>query len=438
MSADLEPQNTAPAAAPGADTPELQRRGFLRSAAGVGVAATGITGFPFVHAQEKIVLRYLGTAVNQDKAIAEKFEADTGIKIQYIPVTTDDVTKRAVTAPNSFDLIDTEYFSLKKIVPTGNLLGIDVKRIKNADKITSLFTKGEVAGKKVGDQGTAPKKVMYLEGGKSTKFSATPTGFMTLIPTVYNADTLGIRPDLIKRPINSWAELLNPEFKGKAAILNIPSIGIMDAAMVVEAMGLYKYPDKGNMTKKEIDLTIKTLIEAKKAGQFRSLWKDFNESVNLMASGEVVIQSMWSPAVTAVRTKGIACTFQPLKEGYRAWAAGFGVPKTVTGRKADGVYEFINWFLDGWAGAYLNRQGYYSAVLETAKAKMEPYEWAYWMEGKPATQDIKSPNGDVLAKTGSVRDGGSYEARMGGIACWNAVMDENAYMVQKWNEFVAA
>ncbi len=48
--------------------------------------------------------------------------------------------------------------------------------------------------------------------------------------------------------------------------------------MVVEAMGLYKYPDKGNMTKKEIDLTIKTLIEAKKAGQFRALWKDFNES----------------------------------------------------------------------------------------------------------------------------------------------------------------
>ena len=126
-------------------------------------ASVGVAGFPFVHAQEKLTLRYLGTAVNQDKTIAEKFEADTGIKIQYIAVTTDDVTKRAVTAPNSFDLIDTEYFSLKKIIPTGNLLGIDTKRIKNADKITTLFTKGEVGGKKVGDQGTAPKKVMYLE-----------------------------------------------------------------------------------------------------------------------------------------------------------------------------------------------------------------------------------------------------------------------------------
>jgi putative spermidine/putrescine transport system substrate-binding protein len=410
------------------------RRSLIKGAA----AVTGAMAFPYVRAADPITLRYLGTAVNQDKAIAEKFKADTGITIQYIPVTTDDVTKRAVTAPNSFDLIDTEYFSLKKILPTGNLLGIDTKRIKNADKITTLFTKGEVAGKKVGDQGTAPKKVMYVASPTSKEFSATPTQFMTLIPTVYNADTLGIRPDLIKRPIDSWKELLNPEFKGKTAILNIPSIGIMDAAMVVEASGIYKYPDKGNMTKKEIDLTIKTLIEAKKAGQFRALWKDFNESVNLMASGEVVIQSMWSPAVTAVRTKGIACTFQPLKEGYRAWAAGFGVPKTVTGNKADAVYEFINWFLDGWAGAYLNRQGYYSAVLETAKAKMEAYEWAYWMEGKAATQDIKSPNGDLLAKTGSVRDGGSYEARMGGIACWNAIMDENAYMVQKWNEFVAA
>ena len=102
------------------------------------------------------------------------------------------------------------------------------------------------------------------------------------------------------------------------------------------------------------------------------------------------------------------------------------------------MYEFINWFLDGWAGAYLNRQGYYSAVLETAKAKMEAYEWAYWMEGKPAAQDIKSPNGDLLSKAGTVRDGGSYETRMGGIACWNAIMDENEYMVKKWNEFVAA
>jgi putative spermidine/putrescine transport system substrate-binding protein len=119
-----DPQDIATATATDATTGGVARRSLLKGTA--GILATGM--FPAVHAQEKIVLRYLGTAVNQDKAIAEKFKADTGITIQYVAVTTDDVTKRAVTAPNSFDLIDTEYFSLKKIVPTGNLKGIDTRR----------------------------------------------------------------------------------------------------------------------------------------------------------------------------------------------------------------------------------------------------------------------------------------------------------------------
>ena len=401
-------------------------------------AAAAIAGFPAIVSAQPVTLRYLGTAVNQSKEIAQKVKADLGLVIEYIPVTTDEVAKRIITQPNSFDVVDAEYFQLRKLIPSGNLLGMDARRIKYADKITPVFTRGQVAGKTIGDQGTAPKKVFYLEGPTSTKFAAAPTPWITLIPTVYNADTLGIRPDLIKRPIGSWAELLNSEFKGKASILNIPSIGIMDAAMVVESLGAHKYRDKGNMTKAELDLTIKTLIEAKKAGQFRAFWKDFNESVNLMASGEVVIQSMWSPAVTKVRSMGVPCIYQPLKEGYRAWAAGFGLPKTLTGKKLDAGYEFINWFLSGWAGAFLNRQGYYSAVLETARANMEPYEWAYWMEGKPAEMDIKAPDGSLLERAGAVRDGGSYEDRMGAVACWNAVMDENDYMVRKWNEFIAA
>ncbi|MFZ4531847.1 MAG: ABC transporter substrate-binding protein [Alsobacter sp.] len=420
----------------------VSRRGVLKGAGALAGAAAGsgaITGFPAVWSQEPKVLRYLGTAVNQADDINKKLKADTGITLEYISATTDDVTKRVVTQPNSYDVLDTEYFSLKKLIPSGNILPMDAKKITQFDNITPVFTKGQLpSGKVIGDQGTAPKKVMFLEGQNSTKFASGVTEWVTLIPTVYNADTLGIRPDLIKRPINSWAELLNPEFKGKASILNIPSIGIMDAAMVVEATGQYKYPDKGNMTRAEIDLTMKVLTEAKKSGQFRAFWKDFNESVNLMASGETVIQSMWSPAVTAVRSKGIPCVFQPLKEGYRSWASGFCLSKGVSGKKQEWAYEFVNWFLSGWAGAYLNRQGYYSAVLSTAKANMTADEWGYWMEGKAAMSDIKAPDGSLLEKAGSKRDGGSYDDRMGSVACWNAVMDENDYMVRKWNEFIAA
>ena len=93
-----------------------------------------------------------------------------------------------------------------------------------------------------------------------------PTEFLTGIPTVTNADTLGIRPDLVGRPINSWADLLSPEFKGKAALQDQPTIGVIDVAMAIEARGDIKYGNKGNMTKAEIDKTIDTMIEHQEIG----------------------------------------------------------------------------------------------------------------------------------------------------------------------------
>jgi putative spermidine/putrescine transport system substrate-binding protein len=279
---------------------------------------------------------------------------------------------------------------------------------------------------------------MFLKGADSTEFATEPTGFATLIPTIYNADTLGYRPDLVGRTIESWAELFNPEFKGKTSILNIPSIGIMDAAMVVESAGLMTFGDKGNMTKEEIDKITDILKEQKAAGQFRAFWETFDESVNLMSSGEVVLQSMWSPAVTAVRAKGIACVYAPLKEGYRAWGGGLGLNKALEGVALDAAYEYINWWNSGFAGGFVGRQGYYSAIPENTKKFMSENEWNFWYEGKEAAEDIVDPFGTTLEKAGAMRDGGSFLQRMGGVVVWNSVMTEQDYLVQKWNEFIAA
>lgn len=421
----------------------MNRRTVLKgAAAGVGLAAGSgaITGFPTIWAQniKNVTLRQFGTGVSNLNAIAEKCKADTGITLQMTALDSDAVAQRAVTQPKSFDIADIEYWICKKVFPAGVMQPMDTKKIKNVDKIVPLFLSGKLKPDSVIAQGTAPHSVGFVEGKDSVKFAKSQTQWMTMIPTIYNADTLGIRPDLVGRPITNWKDIMDPKFKGKASILNIPSIGIMDAAMICESMGEIKYGDKGNMTKAEIDKTIAIMTAAKKAGQFRAFWKTFDESVNLMASGEVIIQSMWSPAVTAVKSKGIPCVYQPLAEGYRAWGGGLGIAKHLSGLELDAAYEYINWYLSGWVGAYLNRQGYYSAVLDTAKQHMSADEWAFWMEGKPAKTDIMSPDGKLLEKAGAVRDGGSFENRMGKVACWNAVMDEDRYMVQKWNEFIAA
>lgn len=44
-----------------------------------------------------------------------------------------------------------------------------------------------------------------------------------MVPRIYNADTLGIRPDLVGRDISTWADIMDSAFKGKPSILNIPS-----------------------------------------------------------------------------------------------------------------------------------------------------------------------------------------------------------------------
>jgi putative spermidine/putrescine transport system substrate-binding protein len=417
----------------------LGRRSLLATA-GIAAGSGAITGFPTIWAQniKNVTLRQFGTGVSNLNAVADKVKQDLGFTLSMTALDTDAVTQKAVTQPKSYDIADIEYFIIKKVFPTGVMQPMDVKKIKYADKIVPIFTKGKLRPDSAMAQGTTPYSVGFVDGPTGRTFAKEQTEWMTLIPTIYNADTLGIRPDLVGRPISHWRDLVDPAFKGKAAILNIPSIGIMDAAMVMESLGTLTYADKGNMTKPEIDKTIAFLIEAKKAGQFRSFWKSFDESVNLMASGEVIIQSMWSPAVAAVRSKGIACTYQPLAEGYRAWAGGLGLAKHLSGLELDAAYEYINWYLSGWVGAYLNRQGYYSAVLDTAKQHMSADEWGYWIEGKAAQKDILSPEGKVMEKAGAVRDGGSFTERMGRVACWNSVMNEDRYMVRKWNEFIAA
>jgi putative spermidine/putrescine transport system substrate-binding protein len=410
------------------------------SAAAVGLAAGSgaITGFPTIWAQTNITLRQFGTGVSNLNDIAEKCKADLGITLEMTAMDSDAAAQRAVTQPDSYDIADIEYWICKKVFPAGVLQPMDTSKLKYFDKIVPLFINGKMKPDSVIAQGTAPHTVGFVEAQDSTTFAKEPTQWFTMVPTIYNADTLGIRPDLVGRDITNWKDILDPAFKGKTSILNIPSIGIMDAAMISESAGKIKYADKGNMTKDEIDQTIAFMIETKKAGQFRAFWKTFDESVNLMASGEVVIQSMWSPAVAAVRSKGIPCKYQPLAEGYRAWGGGLGLAKHLSGAELDAAYEYLNWYTSGWVGAYLNRQGYYSACMETAKQYMSDDEWGFWIDGKPAQGDIKAPDGTVMEKAGAVRDGGSFEERMGHVACWNSVMDEDRYMVQKWNEFIAA
>jgi putative spermidine/putrescine transport system substrate-binding protein len=451
MSEGIEPKKAVSAFEGDTETPDsgidTTRRTILKGAAAVaGVAgAQAITGFPLIWSQEikNIELRHVGVSYSVVKAIGDQASKDLGFKVTMQNLDTSASINRFVTQPNTVDIADVEGWQAKLATKRGVLQGIERKQIKEFDNILPIFTKGEINGKVVSRQGISPYEAMYISKPDATELHEGVTDWMTFLPQVYNADSMGYRPDLIKREITEWKELINPEFRGKAAILDVPAIGIMDAALCFESAGEIKYGNKGNMTKSEIDFTINRLIELKKQGHFRATWTTFDQSVQLMAAGEVIIQSMWSPAVAAVRVKGMPCIYAPVnlkggKEGYRGWCNGMALMKHLSGKKLDAAYEYLNWYLSGWQGGFVARYGYYSPVPSTAKKFLSANEVDYWYEGKPAKEAILDPYGVPMEKAGAKRDGGSFLERVTNISCWNTLMNEAQYMNKRWNDFKVA
>jgi putative spermidine/putrescine transport system substrate-binding protein len=422
----------------------VSRRRVLQSGAalaGLSAGSGAVTGFPTIWAQniKDITLFHAGPPVAAIPKIGEQASKDLGFTVKMQATESMDLLNRFLSQSSAIDVGDVSIVFMKYLVGRNVLQAIPLSKYKDWDKVIPLFSKGVYpSGSEASTQGVAPYTVLYATGPDGQTFSKGPTEWLTGIPTITNADTLGIRPDLTGRPIKSWADLLGAEFKGKAALQDQPTVGVIDVAMALEARGDLKYGNKGNMTREEIDKTINTMMDVKKSGQFRSFWSTFDQSVNLMASGEVVIQSMWSPAVTAVKSRGIPCVFQPLQEGYRGWGYTLAPMKHLAGLKLDCFYEYMNWYTSGFQGAFIARQGYYSSVPENAKKFLTEAEWDYWYGGKPAATDITDPYGKLMEKAGNTRDGGAFWDRMGNIAVWNSVMDEDRYLTRRWNEFITS
>lgn len=417
----------------------INRRSVLKgtaAAAGVAVGSGAVSGFPTIWAQnlKDVTLRSIGSAVTHVEPWATQASEDLGFKVEITALDFDSITNRIVTQPNSFDIAEPAFNYFRRLSAGAKLQPIDTKRLKNWDQFNDLYRTGKLTPSSPFGDGQNPTTVMYTKDGKNFVKPGESDQIFGL-PSVHNADTLGYRPDLTGRKLESWAELISDEWRGKVGLQSFPDIAMMDIALAIEGAGLLKYGNKGNMTKDEIDKTFVILSDLKKKGHVRAFWTTFSESVTLMVSGETVIQSMWSPAVTVAKSQGVPAVYGDLKEGYRGWTIGYVMPESLTGLKRDAAYEFFDWLSSGWSGAFFSRQGYYMPTLDATKKFMSADEWGFWYEGKPAQGVIKDPFGNALEQPGSVRDGGSYQARMGNIAVWNSEFDEFGYLVDEWNKF---
>lgn len=265
-----------------------------------------------------------------------------------------------------------------------------------------------------------------------------PSREISFLPYVHNVDSFGYNSDVIAvgEPYveESWGWLLDPKHSGRVALVNAPSIGIFDLALAARARGLIDFADIGAMTADEVDALFEIAIDYKLNNHFRAFWRSVPDSADLMLSGDVHIASMFSPGVTMVRSAGLPCLYAAPREGYRAWHGVMCMSRACSGEQQYAAYAFMNWWLSGWAGAFIARQGYYISNPERSRPFMESDEWGYWYEGLPAERPMPGPDGRIAVEPGEVRRGGSYVERFENIAVWNTVMPTYDRTVRRWSE----
>ncbi len=386
---------------------------------------------------ERRRLRVRGTSITLLKEVRERAQADLGFDVEFELLEFVACQRLSAMEPEGYDIYEQCFHNLDIVWFWGALQPIDTHRIADWDKITDLSKEGGISKYAWRGHGDAPVRKLYVQPGG---FLGPKQGrYISMLPTVHNMDSFGFDTRVfgngdLNRP--SWAWLLDRRAKGRIALVDEPAIGIFDAALAAEAAGELQFADIGNMTIAEIDALMALLEDRRRQGYFCSGWRNADEAAALLHEDRVSVQSMWSPVYGNMgKMAGTFVESAPI-EGYRAWHGGASLSRHLDGAKLDMGYEYLNWWLDGYAGAVLARQGYYMSAPERTKAFLAPEEWAYWYEGAPAARDLAGPSGAIAVKAGARRAGGSYQERANRIAVWNTVMEEYNYAARAWDRFI--
>lgn len=383
-------------------------------------------------------LRVLGTDVSLLEQVRTRAAADLGFEIEFEVLDFLNCQRKAALEPAAYDIYDQCFHNLDIVWFWGALQPTDTHRITDWNRLSGLTKEGGISSYAWRGHGDAPVRKLYVQPGEF--LGPEPSRYISMLPTVYNLDSFAydrrvFSPALGER--ESWAWLLDPRAKGRIALVDEPAIGIFDAALAAEAAGELQFANIGNMTIEEIDTLMALLNDRRKQGYFCAVWRNAAEAHHLIRDGRIAAQSMWSPGYGDLGDLARVIREAAPIEGYRAWHGGMSLSRHLTGAALDMAYEYMNWWLSGWPGAMMARQGYYMSIPERVREALPPHEWAYWYEGSEAATDLPGPAGNTVVRAGARRSGGAYWDRANRIAVWNTAMDEHNYAARAWERFVA-
>jgi len=379
-------------------------------------------------------LRVIARSEVLPRSVAEQASRDLGFDIEFSLIDSVRGLQRVVTRPDTFDVYH-QWHTVDLIWTARSIQPIDLNRIATGPLIKSKVLAPLGSS---GSMGSQYNQVYLQPTGQPGRL---PTDQVLMLPLLHGGDAFGYLPAVgeiwPEGTPHSWGWLFDPQLHGRVGMMNEPVLGMIEAALAVEASEGVSFADIGNLSIEEIDLIAGVLLHKKRLGHFKSIWSNYEEAARAMQRG-VVLQSMFSPATALLRAQGVPVKISVPEEGYRGWHVDLCLSAAAEGERLEAAYAYLNWWMNGWGGAMLARQGYYFVLPEMARQHLSAAEWDYWYAGRPASEPLRNQFGDLAIPEGDLREGGSHSERMSRVRVWNTFMDEHNYLVRRWNEFLSA
>ncbi len=295
--------------------PELRkitRREFLKmsAVAGVGLAAAGCGLIPGAVKSgniKGITINYLGwEGYDYDKALLPLTQPNNIVVNSTYGGSNDEIfSKLKAGGSGQYDVVSIYHGTISSMVQNNLLQPIDTSRLTYWNDIMDSF------------------KNQPWESVNGKRYSVPFTHGNT--PNIYN-------PKYVPNGIESWADLMKPEFKDKVVILD-ENLQELDIALIASGTDISKL-----VTKDQLNRAMEWYLPLKKNA--RALVPSYGEMADVLAREEAWLSSGgWVAIIGQAQAKGTTLKSKIPKEGTYGWCDNYVIP---AGANLDAAYAFIN------------------------------------------------------------------------------------------------
>ncbi len=301
----------------------MNRKSLLHTALALLIGSGALT------AQE--TLRIITWKGYTPKALVDKFEKETGIKLKITYSNNEEmIAKLRATRGGGFDLAQPSQDRISFVQKKFPIYQpIDYSKIKTAQIIPSMLA--------------AVKKNSAVDGkGYAVPFCYGTTGMIV---------NKKLAPDA-----KDWSDLWNPKYAGHI------SYRLKRPLLIATAFGMGENPfalyNDIEAYKKLMARVEKKLIESKKL--VKNYWTSADTQKANMRSGDVWVESGWDGIGWQLHKENPDIDYIAPKSGALGWIDTYAIP--AKSKNVEGAYKFINFMLRPENAAYFtNKEGYGTA-----------------------------------------------------------------------------